>query len=209
MPKRILRLEKEISEVETDISRKYLRFEESLKRLASQGYDHHIRPDEAFALAIAHLRKKLTNPDLDNAVEDMLTSGCSEWLSMAFERRGDTLICYTDPQNIMYGKDCYVVGDGLFLKYKHKEEFSIRGLSDGLSWVELGKFSDKLVKHLYSAKFSELPKQMQEASIYLPEDGMLWPVARHHSRRYPSEMFDIGIFQSLAASRGIKMVHPE
>jgi len=208
MTGRILKLEKEILGIGTGISRKCLCFEESLQRLSSNGYDRHLRPNEAFELIIAHLKGKIVNPELDSAVEDMLNSGCSEWLSMAFERRGDTLICYTDPKNIMYGKDCYVVGENLFLKFSNEEKFSIRGLPE-LRWVDLGEFSDRMVRHLYSVKFSELPKQMQEARVYLPPDETIWPVARHHSRHHPSGKFELGIFQSLAASRGLKMAEPK
>src|SRR3989339_2225151 len=78
----------------------YITFDASLQRLKQAGYSRHPRPAEAFGLIIAHLEKKLPK-DLDDIAKDMLSSK-GEWLSLAMKRKGDTLICYLDPENLVW-----------------------------------------------------------------------------------------------------------
>src|SRR3989339_1513287 len=78
----------------------HITFDASLQRLKQAGYSRHPRTAEVFSLIIAHFEKKLPK-NLDDIAKDIL-SGIGEWLSLAIERKGDTLVCYLDPENLVW-----------------------------------------------------------------------------------------------------------
>ena len=67
----------------------------SLERLKMAGYERHASPAEAFSLLIDNLEGKLKGK-YKAVAEDMLDDS-GEWMSMAVERKGNTLICYLHP----------------------------------------------------------------------------------------------------------------
>src|SRR3989339_1247765 len=159
---------------------KYITFDASLQRLKQAGYSRHPRPAEAFGLIAAHLEKKLPK-NLDDIAKDML-SGIGEWVSFAMERKGDTLACYLDPENLVWnaGRCKYDISGGK-LRYSEMKEFNIKGkISDG--WICADQFSPELIRYCYGREFQQLPQEMRTGScktgLYLPPDGLLWPAAR-------------------------------
>ena len=153
-------------------------FDESLERLQSAGFERHPRPSEAFTLLADGIEGKLSG-GLQKVSEDMLNN-YGEWLSLAFERNNDVLICYLDPKGLVWNtKSSEYVKDGF--KFAEKKEFNIAG-KPSQQWIELAEFSDNLVRFLYGRSFKDLPQDMREgdkkAQLYLPSDGVVWPVAR-------------------------------
>src|SRR3989339_1261841 len=159
---------------------KYITFDASLQRLKQAGYSRHPRPAEAFGLIAAHLEKKLPK-NLDDIAKDMLSSKC-EWLSFAMERKGDTLICYLDPENLICnaGSGRYYVSGGK-LRYSEKKEFNIKGKKSD-EWICVDQFSPELIKYCYGREFSQLPQGMRTGNykvhLVLPSDSQLWPASR-------------------------------
>lgn len=154
----------------------YISFDKSLKRLRKAGYKRHLYPWESFELIISHFEGKL-NERLDTVTKNILESD-GEWFSMAFEKKKDKLICYIDPENLRWNKyeERYVTDETL--KYGYKEELMI-GKIPSQTWVDLKEFDDYFVSLFCNRKFKDLPIEMQEkAHIYLPPDGVLWPVGR-------------------------------
>ena len=159
----------------------YITFDASLTRLKQQKFLRHPRPAEAFGLIAAHLEKKLPKY-LDDIAMNML-SGKGEWLSMVMQRNGDTLVCYLDPENLVWNASSsnrYDVSGGK-LRYSEKKEFNIDGKkSDG--WICADQFSSELIRYCYGREFKQLPQEMRtgdyKAYLYLPPDGKLWPAAR-------------------------------
>jgi len=158
----------------------YISFDASLQRLKQAGYSRHPRPAEAFGLIIAHLEKKLPK-NLDDIAKDM-SLGNGEWLSLAMEREGNTLICYLDPENLVWnaGRSRYDVSGGK-LRYSGKKEFNIKG-KNSVEWICADQFSPELIRYCYGREFQQLSQEMRtgnhKAHLALPRDGQLCPAAR-------------------------------
>src|SRR3989339_666282 len=180
----------------------YISFDASLQRLKQAGYSRHPRPAEAFGLIIAHLEKKLPK-DLDDIAKDMLSGKC-EWLSLAMERKGDTLICYLDPENLIWnaGSGRYDVSGGK-LRYSEKKEFNIKGMKSD-EWICADQFSPELIRYCYGREFSQLPQEMKtgdyRSHLYLPSDDQLCPAARG----YDNFRYLFYRNYSIRASRGVR-----
>lgn len=144
-------------------------------------------------------------PDIGNMFYDMQT-GYGEWLSAAWqvERVGSRqfLTHYTDPKGLILLGETYGVQDNL--RYSCKQVFDVTG-SPLQTWIPLDRFDETLQVHLYTHRFADLPEEMREnedpkrnAGLYLPPEGVIWPVARRcHGR------FAIGCHKILRASRGV------
>src|SRR3989339_344139 len=179
----------------------YISFDASLQRLKQAGYSRHPRPAEAFGLIIAHLEKKLPK-NLDDIAKDML-SGKGEWVSLAMERKGDTLVCYLDPENLIWnaGSSRYDVSGGK-LRYSEKKEFNIKG-KNSVEWICADQFSPEFIKYCYGREFKQLPQEMRTGNykvhLYLPSEGKLWPAARG----YDNLWYFLSCY-NVRASRGVR-----
>jgi hypothetical protein len=182
--------------------KKLLYFNDSLARLRTAGFERHARPQEVFGLLIDSLEGRLAG-SISDVQKDMLTS-YGEWMSMAFERKGNTLIAYLDPEGLVWNSNTYVK-DSSF-KSVDTQEFDIAGKQSN-TWIPLDEFSDDLVQAIYGQKFKDLPQDMREgnrkAQMRLPPDGVAWPVGRDgFGGRYSVG----GNGCSLGASRGVRLV---
>ncbi len=153
-------------------------FNDSLNRVRSAGFDRHARPQEAFGLIMDCLEEKLVNTSYRNKYTDMI-SIAGEWFSTAFERQGNILIAYLDPEGLVWNSNTYVK-DSSF-KFVDKQEFDIAGKLSN-TWIPLNEFNDDLLQAVYGRKFKDLPQAMRKgnnkAHMQLPLDNTAWPVGR-------------------------------
>jgi len=180
-----------------------LHFNDSLDRIKSAGYERHGRPSEVFSLIIDGLEGKLANTPLQNVYDDIFKS-YGEFLSLAWERKGDLLIAYLDPEDLVWNSDKYVKKG---FKFAEKQEFDITG-KNSQQWIDLNEFDVGFVEWHYARKFSELPKEMQKGSkrvqVYLPSEGNIWAVGRGSY----SYRFNINCYYVSRASRGARKKIP-
>ena len=159
--------------------KKLFTYDASLERIkAINSANRHPYPSEAFGLIIDGLEGKLSS-DCLKVYNDMMTN-YGEWFSMAFERKGNELHAYLDPENLKWDGSIYkVVGNKL--KYSVKEVFDLSGI-DSEKWIGLNTFQGDFVKFMYGRKFEDLPGKMKEgnqrAQVYLPSENTIWPVGR-------------------------------
>jgi hypothetical protein len=185
-----------------DAGKKLLYFDKSLERLRAAGFERHARPQEVFGFLIDGLEGRLAG-SISDVQKDMLTSH-GEWMSMAFERQGNILIAYLDPEGLVWNSNTYVK-DSSF-KFVDKQEFDIAGKQSN-TLIPLDEFSDDLVQAIYGRKFKDLPQDMREgnrkAHMGLPSGGAAWPVGRGN--------FNVGCIVSgyyyfiNVASRGVRV----
>ncbi len=154
-------------------------YDQSLERIKQKNpMARHARPSETFGLIIDCLENKINDEKLLKVKEDMLKS-YGEWLSCAFERQGNTLIVYLDPEGITWNGSGYAKNKDF--KFADKKEFDITGINSQ-TWTDLNKFSDELVKYLYGRIFSDLPTEIKtgnkRAQVYIPPDEKFLPVGR-------------------------------
>ena len=180
-------------------------YDASLARLRQEKYERHASPSEAFSLIEDNLEGKLSGA-LKAVADDMLSS-YGEWLSMAFERKGDLLIAYLHPEGIVWDGKTYVKQNTF--KCDSKQNFNIAGKKSN-EWISLQEFDDDFSLLVYSRKFADLPQVMREgnaniskAHVALPADGTAWPVGRVNGDR-----FGIGCDCSSRASRGVRSASP-
>src|SRR3989344_2885060 len=101
-----LRIQPRAYRLQGQTKKALLTYDQSLKQLREAGYERHLRPAEAFTLLAKGLEERLT-PEQIEVHDDMLTS-YGEWLSMAMERQGDTLITYLDSEGLTWDGEKYV-----------------------------------------------------------------------------------------------------
>ncbi|MBI4016820.1 MAG: hypothetical protein HY363_03955, partial [Candidatus Aenigmarchaeota archaeon] len=183
------------------VDKSLMSYDASLANLRSEGFARHARPQEAFGLLADGLEGKLSGA-LKVVYDDML-AGYGEWLSLAFEREGDRLVCYLDPEGLVWGDGRYVKDSNF--KFAEKKVFDVSGKSSN-QWIGLGEFGDDFVRFLYGRSFSDLPVQMREgyqrARVYLPSDKIAWPVGRGDFVRF--DVCGFGYYGG--ASRGVHVV---
>ena len=166
---------------------KKLTYDESLARLQAAGYQRHPRPNEIFCLLIDFLEGKFENkPELKHLGTDVFWN--NGWTSMAMERKGKSLICYTDPKNLKWDGFKYIV-DGKELEFIGPDRFTRTfdvSKVPSETWIDLklffdaGRLDEDLVMFLYCNKRpDELPKSMRERPMrfYLPAPGSIQPVS--------------------------------
>ncbi len=152
-------------------------FNDSLAELRARGFARHARSQEVFGLLMAGLEGRLSG-SLKGICDDLLTS-YGEWLSLAFERQGDILSCYLDPEGLVWDGTQYVKAG---FKCLDQRNFNIAGkFSQQL--IDLSTFGDDFVQYVYGRCFKDLPSVMREgpkkAQACLPLEGIVWPVGRH------------------------------
>jgi len=174
-------------------SKENMTFDKSLQSLRERGYERHLRPQEAFAIIIAYLEKKLSS-ELDNIVQDMQISG--EWLSCAFEIKGVFLYVYLDPEGLVYRGEKYVKQD---FSCSEERIFNIKGihLQERISIKDLPA---GLIPYFYGKKFENLPKKLQDSEFFLPSNNVIRPVGRDI---YNGSYFVDCVCFDVRASRGV------
>ncbi|MBI1969452.1 hypothetical protein HYS48_02045 [Candidatus Woesearchaeota archaeon] len=160
----------------------------SCATLKLSGYVRHPRPWEVFSLLIDYLEGKLSREQIEVA-EDILRGGW-EWLSSAFERKGDILTAYIDPVGLYPQSEPLkdAPGDSKMTGYRKKDfrstdwlEFDISGIESEKA-VPLKKFDDRFVRFLTGCSYRALPRAMRtfgryRVYVYLPKDntiGHVW-----------------------------------
>jgi hypothetical protein len=169
-----------------------VKYTESLERLRKAGYERHARPQEAFGLLIDGLEGKLSN-GTKGVYQDMLSSSKQEWLSFAFERRGDVFIAYLDPEGMVFANRSYF-RDGINFKYAEKKEFIIHATTK--TYWPLLHVDDKFVEFVYGRHFQDLPEEIRKIMIRLPDEDTLSPVLMHD--------FSFGAHSNFGVSRGVR-----
>ena len=158
-----------------------LSYDQSLEQLRNKGYERHLRPAEAFTLLAEGLEGRLT-PDLKKVYDNMLTS-YGEWVSMAMERKGDTLITYLDPKGLKWDGQKYVKTPEF--NFQETKVFGIKGMKSQ-EYIDLNQWNPELVQYVYGRAFANFPSEMKErsysAQLYLPAEGMVQPVGRGNFR---------------------------
>ena len=175
-------------------------YDESLTNLKNRKYERHARPIETFGLLIADLEGKLS--DEQNEISKDMSNSYGEWFSLAVERKGNELICYEDPENLVWDttKNLYVVQGKL--KYGSEKKFSIKNIKSS-EGINLQNFDKDLQKYLYGREGGDLPNDLKtgylRAQLYLPPDKTIWPAGRGYGSKY-----DIGSWNYInGASRGV------
>jgi hypothetical protein len=151
----------------------------SLKRLKKAGYERHASPSEALSLIYDGVEGKLSGI-LETIYNDVMWN-CGEWLSMAFERQGDLLICYLHPENL---PERGLADDSNGFGYADKREFNIKGLESG-AMIRIREMEDFFIRTVYGREYRDLPDIVKNGSalidaahIMLPPDRCLLPVYR-------------------------------
>ncbi|MDI6738672.1 MAG: hypothetical protein QME12_09270 [Nanoarchaeota archaeon] len=178
-------------------------YDASLARLRQAGYERHASPSEAFSLICDSLEGKLSG-SLKAVANDMMSS-YGEWLSMAFERKGDLLVAYLHPEGIVWDASGSKYAKQNFA-YSGEKQFNIAGKNSN-ERIPLQEFGDDFSLLAYGRKFADLPQLMREgnaniskAQVYLPADGTAWPVGRN----YYNIGFSINGNYDIRASRGVR-----
>ncbi len=168
-------------EVESESYKEHYHFCTSLKRLKKAGYERHLRPWESFSIITEYFEKKLP-PDLELFTKEMLNIQ-GEWFSMALERKGDTLFCFADPENLKQNRNGwrYFTDENLNYNDAMSKELSVKGIPSG-TWVPLDQFNDEFVKYFYNLRRIDLPREFRigpySAQVYIPPEGGIWPASR-------------------------------
>jgi hypothetical protein len=183
-----------------DLEKRICYYDGSLERIKAAGYERHASPSEVFSLLADNLKGKLQD-NLAKVAENMLYS-TGEWMSMAFEREGDILVCYLHPEGLVWDEHKRIYAKNKF-KYACLSRFDISGRKSDKN-IPLERFEDKLVKMLYGRSFDDLPEKMREgdkkAGISIPPEGAIYPVARNNYYMYTLSANEIACW----ASRGVK-----
>ena len=157
-----------------------LHFNDSLDFLRKHGCERHFRPWEYFGSIIDHLECNLKEGHEKLAKEMLKCEWGGVWLSMAFERRDDKLICYMDPENIGNITTGVNSLSKEHMGYSAREEFDINPSFRSDGWTYLENFNDDFVEYFFTRKFKDLPKFMREgrkeAKVWIPPQGVVWPV---------------------------------
>ncbi len=182
---------------ETNNEKKIYSYNESLERLRKYGYERHLRPNEAFKIIIDALEHPESN--YKEIYKDMMSS-FGEWLSLAIERDKDFLICYLDPEGIIFEDNNYNTTN---ISFADKIKIYIGDGIQSNDWVSLKEFPKDFTSFLLSKTFFDLPDKMKigenEIRIYLPENG-IWPVAYRHL----DLAYNVIEYSKHAASRGLR-----
>jgi len=181
-------------------------FDQSLERLKNLGYERHLMPYEILSLIINHLEGKLEN-NLNRSVTAMLKNGqrYGYWLSIAVSREEDSLICYTNPENLKkYDNYPYYRSENGALRFDKELRFNVKGIpSQKLSDLRL--FNEGFVEFFYSRKFKDLPEAIQEGRVFLPPEDVLSPGMLYLPMNSMKQEFSLSFYEFDAFSRGVRV----
>ena len=169
----------------------------------------HLGHREVFGIIMDGLEGRLDDPklvSLKQIYSDMISS-YGEWLSLAMQRKGDTLYCYEKPEGLVGNGSNYVQKN--FTYSGQPKTFDIAGIASG-TYVDLEKFKSNLVEYLYGRTFAKLPDVMKEggkrAQLLLPLENMgVRPVGRGGI----GNRYEVDAYYDRRASRGVVPVAPE
>jgi len=177
------------------------RFDKGLQAIIKNGFERYLQPQEAFGLVIDIMEKKVS-PQLQEIFQ------CSgyEWLNLAWEVKGTSLITYLDPVGLQWQDNSPATS----YKYqtpeftsKHKKSFSIKKLRPGKieGRHNLSEFSDDFVQFHFGRSFVDLPEMMRNsAKVDLPPKNLLVPVA------HAPENLIFGHIGCNGAPRGVRRI---
>jgi len=161
-----------------------------------------LRPWEYFGMLISYYEGNL--PEQLHFTAQQMLGDYGEWFSMAWKRKGDKLICYTDPENLNYDKVHGQYEINKKLNYRLEKEFNIKKVPSKM-WVHVTKFTDDFIDYFYNKQLEDMPEYVIMAKnhflIYLPEEDVLAPVSRSFGTY---SMFSMGCFNKISNSMGVK-----
>lgn len=159
------------------IRKELLEYDKSLERLRKAGFERHARPKEVFGLMIDNIEGMLS--DEYKIVHDNMFLNAREWLSLAWERQGDILTAYLDPEGVFSRGYNF---DKINFKFTKEAKFNIAGKKSEEKFIDLSEFDDDFVLWHYGRKFKDLPEKMrvgrERSRIMLPYEDGIWPVVR-------------------------------
>ncbi len=189
-------------------------FDESLKRLREHGFDRHPRPIEAHSLFIDSLERKLS-PEQKRLEKDMFTYFedhelrfyRGEFLSLALEQVGDTLVTYLDPEGLVFQPDGY---GGFYRKATDFHCTEMRRfpiLRDAASDrpISLDAIGEGFADYICGRPYERLPAEMRDGFNRIricPGVGVL-PVGFGTGRNKREGMFDLVTYFD-RGSRGVR-----
>ncbi len=202
--------EKEVLRGENSF-KKLWQYDGSLERIKKNNYTRHPKAHEAFGLIIDGVEKRLSG-DLEAVFNDM-GKGSGEWLSLAFERKGNILLAYIEPRNLDYFAN--PPSGKKWSGYHKRDDFTFRYVLEfdvgnvGNYWQELKAFDDKFVRFITGRSFEDLPEKLRKGPekirVSIPTGGDFWPVSIGGTGEYKSSYkFNIGCYYTKAASRGVR-----
>ena len=196
-------LVEQTSPKDTNNNKVLLSYDNSLQALQQRNFQRHLRPSEAFQILIDNIEQPQSS--YKPLAQDMLAS-YGEWLSLAIKREQDKLICYLDPENLIWNGTTYEVQGSL--KHAGEHTFNLNKKIKSETYVDLNQFPPDLQVFLYSRPYDQLPDIMkaghQRAQFYVPPEGIIRPCGRGYS---------VGNFNLLGdcnswASRGVRSRAP-
>ena len=186
---------------DTNNNKVLLSYDKSFQALQQRNFQRHLRPSEAFQILIDNIEQPQSS--YKPLAQDMLAS-YGEWLSLAIKREQDKLICYLDPENLIWNGTTYEVQGSL--KHAGEHTFNINKKIKSQTYVDLNQFPPDLQVFLYSRPFDQLPEVMKtgtkRAQLYLPPENRIWPCGGGFGD------FDLGGFCNSGASRGVRSRAP-
>lgn len=173
-------------------------YDKSLERIKNAGLDRHLRPQEAFGIIIDKLEEKITEDFIDDT--DIFLTGAEEWLSLAFERKDNQLICYLDPTGLVLNENTHKY-EKINFTYSQANCFYIYGIPSNTR-LKLNNFNQHLIKFIFGKPYKDLPKIIQEtANILLPPDEFMLPINRGGPLGYDLRGYIYGYW---GVSRGVR-----
>jgi len=158
------------------------RFDQGLQAIINRGFERYLRPQEAFGLMIDIMKKKVS-PQL----QEIFHYSNYEWLNLAWEVKGNSLIAYLDPVGLQWQEYTDPVTKANKYKYhtptftaKEKKVFSIEKMHSGKikGRHDLSEFSDDFIQFHCGRSFAVLPEALRKkVKIDLPPKNLLVPVA--------------------------------
>ena len=162
------------------------RFDKGLEAIRQKGFERYLRPQEAWELFIDIHEKRA-----DHKLQELFDCSGYEWLNLAWEIQGNSLIAYLDPEGLQWQEYTDPVTKIIKLKYrtshftyKDKKSFYLgkiaeRGLLDRR---QLSELPNDFVQFHCGRSFADLPETMRkEVKIDLPPENLLVPVAHDPS----------------------------
>ena len=162
------------------------RFDKGLEAIRSKGFERYLRSDEAFRLNMDILESKVEFP-----LQEVFDYTGYEWLSLAWEIKGQSLIAYVNPVGLQFQEYTDSVTKAIRYKYrtphfgyKDKKSFSIEKMcSKGLEKrYSLSEFDNDFIEFHCGRTFVDLPQVIKDsAKVDLPPENFLVPVAHSPS----------------------------
>ncbi len=150
-------------------------FNASLDRLRAAGFERHARTHEYFGAYIPALHG-CPHPTLEDVCADMgACSHMGEWVSMAIERRKESIVIHSDPEGFAWSQSMHVPGRPL--RFSDRAQFPFIPSTDAYTLLD-GRHN-ALLEYLCGTGVSGLPPSMHsgDTGVFLavPAQGILQP----------------------------------